>query len=155
MRMAIAVAAPAGNHRQLRLHLLQKFHTAAVMRTVVSCLQHSVLLQLQPSLAFFPHVACKQHAALRAVQRRQRAGFVSRHSLLRHINQKKLCIIIQRIAFTALHHMHLRPAGLRQNFLLHHLACLRQCFVRQEQLFHPQLPQQIRRSTHMVKIIMA
>lgn len=86
MRMAVAVAAPAGNHRQPRAHLLQKFHTAAVMRTVVSCLQHSVLLQLQPSLAFFPHVTCKQHAALRAMQRRQRAGFVTRHSLLRYIN---------------------------------------------------------------------
>ena len=86
MRMAVAVAAPAGNHRQPWVHLLQKTHTAAIVRAVMSCLQHSVLLQLQPSLAFFPHVACKQHAALRAVQRRQRAGFVSRHGLLRHIN---------------------------------------------------------------------
>lgn len=111
------------------------------MRTVVSCLQHSVLLQLQPLLAFFPHVACKQHATLCALQRCQRAGFVTRHSLLRHINQNKLCIIIQRIAFTALHNMRLRPAGLRQNFLLHPLAFLCKCFIGQEQLFHPQLSQ--------------
>ena len=139
MRMAVAVAAPAGNHRQPGAHLLQKFHTAAIVRTVVSCLQHSVLLQLQPLFAFFPHVTCKQHAALRAVQRRQRAGFISWHSLLWHINQNKLCLIIQRIAFTALHNMRLRPAGLRQNFLLHPFAFLRQRFVRQKQFFHPQL----------------